>query len=469
MEEKEEKFNEVMTENSKLESIKPHLPFIKGSLCLCKIRCPSFPGNFGQRDMYQMKNSSGSGFFIKIKNPDNNQEFKYFIITCEHVVQKEIIEKDAINIYVDYYYETLTLELILDKYERFIKEYMTEISLDITIIEINPDKDKIPSLLFLEPDYEILNENNNYLNKKIIIHQYPLGSEQFFSTGEIIQIENNNEIFHNASSQPGSSGSPIILCNSDKIIGIHNGGFSKKKKNFGYFINEILKDIYEHSELNYHKEYNIEHYNYSKKDVYIEKAIDSRKYIVGTYKIIFKRKNDNLINLTIENIFNDKKYNYNNIPYINLDEIFNNYDKYIYNVNINEKSDELEFRIGQNNYLLKIEKKYEREIKLKSLDINLFKEYHFYLNIIIFGDYDKNQIEKDLINIEVIKPDNKLELRYFKTAEHRINNEWKYYFFKNENNILEKIFDFIRDKWMKKEHEYFNLIIFYSNLNDMKP
>ena len=75
-----------------------------------------------------------------------------------------------------------------------------------------------------------------------------------------------------------------------------------------------------------------------------------------------------------------------------------------------------------------------------------------------------------MINIEVIKPDNKLELRYFKTAEHRINNEWKYYFFKNENNILEKIFDFIRDKWMKKEHEYLcNLIIFYSNLNDMKP
>ena len=136
-----------------------------------------------------MKNSSGSGFFIKIKNPDNNHEFKYFIITCEHVVQKEIIEKGAINIYVDYYYETLTLELILDKYERFIKEYMTEISLDITIIEIHPDKDKIPSLLFLEPDYEILNGTNNYLNKKIIIHHYPLGSEQFFSTGEIIQLK----------------------------------------------------------------------------------------------------------------------------------------------------------------------------------------------------------------------------------------------------------------------------------------
>ena len=75
-----------------------------------------------------------------------------------------------------------------------------------------------------------------------------------------------------------------------------------------------------------------------------------------------------------------------------------------------------------------------------------------------------------MINIKVIKPDNKLGIRYFKTAEHRINNEWKYYFFKNENNILEKIFDFIRDKWTKtKEHEYSNLIIFYSNLNDMKP
>ena len=64
------------------------------------------------------------------------------------------------------------------------------------------------------------NSEFTYLKEDIIFFQYPNGGDLSFDKGEIKSI-NNNKIKHLVSTYPGSSGSPILLLNNFKIIGIH--------------------------------------------------------------------------------------------------------------------------------------------------------------------------------------------------------------------------------------------------------
>ena len=63
---------------------------------------------------------------------------------------------------------------------------------------------------------------SKYLEQDICIFQYPNGGELSFEKGEIISI-NDYEIEHAVSTDYGSSGSPILLLDNLKIIGIHIG------------------------------------------------------------------------------------------------------------------------------------------------------------------------------------------------------------------------------------------------------
>ena len=59
--------------------------------------------------------------------------------------------------------------------------------------------------------------------------QYPEGNELCFSYGKVLSLK-ENYIVHTASTKDGSSGSPIIRRSEDNyIIGLHYGGFKKKK------------------------------------------------------------------------------------------------------------------------------------------------------------------------------------------------------------------------------------------------
>jgi len=60
--------------------------------------------------------------------------------------------------------------------------------------------------------------------------QYPNRNNLSFSCGKIKYLM-DNKIMHNASTDKGSSGSPIIRRSKDNyIIGLHFGGVKKKKK-----------------------------------------------------------------------------------------------------------------------------------------------------------------------------------------------------------------------------------------------
>ena len=107
--------------------------------------------------------------------------------------------------------------------------------MDITIVEII-SKDKIEDEYFLLPNINKI----DYINKDIYIIQYPGGNDLSYSEGKIKEI-NNYEIIYDASTQSGSSGSPILLKDTKEIIGIHKQGNKNKNENYGTLIFSFIQ------------------------------------------------------------------------------------------------------------------------------------------------------------------------------------------------------------------------------------
>ena len=208
------RINEVEIKDSQLKPIDKNI--IKVSPSICKI---------------ESKNHIGSGFLIRL-NTLNKELF--CLMTNQHVITREMVQlKEEIEIL--YNCEENNLKIKLNNNERFIKDYI-DIDLDIIIIEILP-KDNINDIYFLYPE---INNINNIINKNIYIPQYPAKLNFCYSCGNIKNTI-NNEIIHNATTKSGSSGSPIFLENSIKVIAIHKQGNIKKTENYGNFLYPIIQ------------------------------------------------------------------------------------------------------------------------------------------------------------------------------------------------------------------------------------
>jgi len=179
-------------------------------------------------------NNCGSGFFIKLKR--GNTQF-FCLITNEHLVSKEMI-KSKKHIEILYDDESKSISINLDETKRFIREY-TYIGIDATVIEILND-DNINSKYFLLTPEDI-EEYNNYKNKEISIVQFLL--DESFPPFNIIKSIRNFKFTHLVSTGPDFSGSPIILKNTTKVIGIHNSDSIFKEENYGYFIWPIIQSL----------------------------------------------------------------------------------------------------------------------------------------------------------------------------------------------------------------------------------
>ena len=169
-------------------------------------------------------NQVSSGFLIKLFKGD--QDF-FCLMTNEHIITKDIIKnKEKIKFYYDN--ESKSKEINLNDKERFIKEF-TDDGLDITVIEILL-KDKIDERYFLLPCIDYMINYEGLINKEITIIQYPGGKLSYYN--DIIKDIKNNEITHLASLESGSSGSPIFIKDTIKVIGIHKSGTVDNKKNY---------------------------------------------------------------------------------------------------------------------------------------------------------------------------------------------------------------------------------------------
>ena len=288
--------------------------------CVCKV---FFGGN-----------GTSTGFFCFI--PINNIKFPA-LITNNHVINEQFINKN----------ETISLELNNEKKTINIKDkkIYTNREYDITIIEIDPDKDFIYN--FLEIDENIFKEEEIFFKDQSI---YLPQCDKKVSFGVLKKIDYDDQrIEHACSSDRDSGGSPIMNLSNGKVIGIHCGHQMHKNINIGSF---IKKPIIE--------------FSVQFKD-YINKKINSKTYSIG--KDLNNSKNESK-NLDFENKNN-----------INVNELELEREK---NRNLKEKINQLQNLLNNNsnqnlnfdavnsNELVKAVLKKDKEIEELKLKLSRF-------------------------------------------------------------------------------------------------
>ena len=186
---------------------------------------------------------NGTGFFCYIH--DNiNKKIIPVMITNNHIIDENYFSK----------YKGLKISLNNEKKYIDIKfgsksTKYTNKDNDITILEVKNDQDKMIS--FLDIDEKIYESNSNKIFNKTssYIIQYPNIKGASASFGLINRIEEDSKsLNHLCITDEGSSGSPIINLESNKVIAVHVGASEKFKFNIGTF---LKYPIYEFLNLYY--------------------------------------------------------------------------------------------------------------------------------------------------------------------------------------------------------------------------
>ena len=329
--------------------------------CVCKIK---------------IGNKCGTGFFAKI--PDQIK-YKNVLITNNHILKKHDLKIGniiKISINNEKEYKKINID---DK--RLI---LTDEKKDLTIIEIK-EKDNINKFIEIDERYNQENIDDRYRNEALYILNYPKGENILVSFGSLEDIENYN-INHLCSTEPGSSGSPILSLKSFKLIGVHIGGHKKYNYNKGLFIkyaiDEFIKKIDNNKGMPINKknkadvkieeikkifENKIKGKKLEKDEIKEKNKIESPKII---NKIENKTKNNKLNEITIKYKI-DKEAN--KIKIFGKDFIKNNKNKC--KIIIEGKEEEIKEYININKTL---KNKTILEIKLKEIATVTDMSYMFF-------------------------------------------------------------------------------------------
>ena len=195
---------------------------------------PTFLSNCVVRIIISNK-SMGTGFFIKF---ESNNKYYYYLMTCHHVIKDEYIKSKETIIIINKNFNEIKMNLD----GRFIKNF-EDLNIDIIIIEIK-EEDGINKNFFLNPDMSYKSGYNQFINKNVYILQYPSYRPFSYSKNIIKSIDlEENEFTHLASTEHGSSGSPIFLENHETVLGIHTSGYegNNEIENYGIFIGPLVE------------------------------------------------------------------------------------------------------------------------------------------------------------------------------------------------------------------------------------
>ena len=273
----------------------------------------------------------GTGFFCKIPFPNITNKLTV-LITNYHVINEDLLDNKGKT--------TIYIQNEKEGREMNFKNRMcyTNEEYDITIIEIK-EKDNIKN--YLELDDEIMkvvlnddNDNFEYIKKTVYIIQYPENelSVSFGLVGSKEDGQKKYNFYHKCRTNHGSSGSPILNSENNKVIGVHKSG-TNVNVNKGVFLDKPIKEFIR---LNCTKTLNKN----------IDVNIDNFQANNGNIKDLDKEKDNNVVNPDIYNIMNEqsfkefcRKYNINNTTgLINLNKnlIENEGVKYLSKVELKE-------------------------------------------------------------------------------------------------------------------------------------
>ena len=198
-------------------------------------------------DKKKKKHIYATGFLCKIPYPD---EFTLLpvLVTNNHVINEE---KFKDNKEIEIFFDEGNISKKLITYSK--RKFYTSVKYDITIIEIFDKIDDLNYFLDVNDDENILKDKN--LN--VYILHYHLDKKESLVSHGILNIIDNVEIQHTCSTEDGSSGAPIILFNTLKVIGIHKGAIIEEKINLGTilkypileFNNDKKKEIKKNREI----------------------------------------------------------------------------------------------------------------------------------------------------------------------------------------------------------------------------
>ena len=233
-------------------------------------------------------NCEGTGFFTKIPY---RSKLLSVLITNNHIIgQDDINNNKNITIYLNNDKSLKTIKLDNNRL------MYTNKKLDITMIEIKENIDKLNNK-YLELDDGIINYfksnqkqepnflDNIFSNKSIYIINYPEDKGVVVSYGQSPNIS-GTEMQHKCITKEGSSGSPILLINNQKLIGIHYGSSKQFDFNKGTL---LIYSIIEFSKIN--NNYIIGEFNI-KEDKQNIRIINSYEQFNREYKAIFQYKKE---------------------------------------------------------------------------------------------------------------------------------------------------------------------------------
>jgi len=279
----------------------------------------------------------GTGFFCNIPISIQNQCINYCLalITCKHVFDE--IKGNVMKLEINKKNQILALDnsrkIYLDKMR------------DIAIIELrNGD---FSNINFLYLDENIFEKHPEYNYKDIYILHYEFGKDAKYSPGIITSFDKaliyNTKLYYNCSTQPGSSGGPILNSKNYKIIGVHKGFDPNKMLNKGIYIKDAI--------IKFQKWYEKK----VKNNVYINNDEDNYNILNQINKeeqLYYSNNNFNnnmLNNINFKNEFNNmNNLNNNN----NQNNNFNNINNNINNININSNNmiNKMNFNNDFNNF-----------------------------------------------------------------------------------------------------------------------
>ena len=214
--------------------------------------------------------------------------------------------KEKIIIYFDNEFENLGIEL--NENERYIRNFKDD-EIDASIVQIIYN-DNISYSYFLSPEGEYSDDKNKLINKQIYIPQYPLGKKLKYARGIINNIK-NYELIHSTTTEPGSSGSPLFLKDSIKVIGIHKQSNKTRPENYADLISPIYNIL--------QKDYNLKKFNFMSSNIFNAMANPNLFNMGMGMNPMFP----NCINLIFELNYQMRTITVSCNPSDKIDEVFN--------------------------------------------------------------------------------------------------------------------------------------------------